>query len=254
MNRKRIALSWVIIASLSLSISRPSFGEMNHGARDTAEMEMHHLHILLNHGIAMVTEGSNLVMLAGMQMTPALDRPTLQHGQMMIVSGRKLIQRSLEGPEMASLSEGGHAASSLMRYSRDLGEAMLAYMKLLEKLDADRMSSRQTMTLERMNMILNHALEMASEGANLIMLARMDMAGEVDRFSLEHGERMISHARGLFREVMDGEAMKRMRDLGVTPESSPMMKLTRNLAEAISKIIELLARMPPPPSMATPAR
>jgi len=147
MNRKLVALSWVIIASLSLSISHPSFGEMNHGARDTAEMEMHHLHILLNHGITMVTEGSNLV-----------------------------------------------------------------------------------------------------------MLARMGMAGEVDRFSLEHGERMISHARNLYREAMDGEAMKRLRDLGVTPESSPMMKLTRDLAEAISKIIELLARMPAPSSMATPAR
>lgn len=254
MKGKRNASFWVIVASISLLMPHPSFGEVKRGEKYAAEMEMHHLHILLNQGISMAAEGSSLVMLAGMQTTPALDRPTLRHGQMMIVNGRELIHRSLSGPEMASLSEGGHAGSPLMKYSRELGETMLAYMKLLEKLDIDRMSSHRTITLQRMNIILNHALGMASEGANLIMIARMGMAGEVDRVSLEHGEWMIAHARELCRETIDGEAMKRLRDLGVTPESSSMMALTRDLADAVSKIIGLLARMPSPPSMAMPAR
>jgi len=254
MKRRLVALCVGILVSLSLVMSPPCLGEVRHGDADAAEMEMHHLHILLNHGIAMVTEGSNLVMLAGMGAAPALDRPTLRHGQMMIANGRELIRRSIEGPEMASLSKSGHAASPLVRYSRELGEAMLAYLKHLEKLDVDRMSSRQTMTLQRMIVILNHVLEMASEGASMIMLARMGMAGEVDRFSLGHGEKIISHARQLYRETMDGEVMKNLREFGVTRETGPMITLTRDLAEDVSKLIELLARMPPPASMAPPSR
>lgn len=254
MKRRLVALYGGILVSLSLVMSPPCLGEVRHGNADAAEMEMHHLHILLNHGIAMVTEGSNLVMLAGMGAAPALDRPTLRHGQMMIANGRELIRRSIEGPEMASFSKGGHAASPLVRYSRELGEAMLTYLKHLEKLDVDRMSSRRTMTLQRMIVILNHVLEMASEGASMIMLARMGMAGEVDRFSLEHGERIISHARQLYRETMDSEAMKNLREFDVTRETAPMITLTRDLAEDVSKLIELLARMPPPASMAPPSR
>lgn len=254
MNGKLVALAWVVIASLSLPVSRPSFGEVDQKARDAAEMEMHHLHILLNQGISMAAEGSNLIMLAGMQTIPALDRPTLQHGQMMIANGKELIHRSLGGPEMASLSTGGRVTPALVKFSRELGEAMLAYLKHLERLDIDRMSSRRMRTLQRMNIVLNHSLGMASEGANLVMLAGMGMAGEVDRFSQDHGERMIAHARGLHREVLDGEAMNGLRDLGVTPESSPMMVLTLNLAGDVSKIIEMLARMPAPPSMAAHAR
>ena len=254
MNGKRIASILLLTASLFLAASSPAFGERGHGPEHAAEMEMHHLHILLNQGISMMTEGANLVMLAGMQTTPALDRPTLRHGQMMIANGRDLVRRSLHGPEMKSLSEGPHAASPLLRYSRDLGEAMTAYMKRLEELDLDRMSSGETRTLQRVNIILNHALGMASEGANLVMVARMGMAGTVDRFSLEQGERMIAHARDLHRETMEGEAMRRLRDLGVTPETSSMMKLTQDLADDVSRIIELLARMPPAPSVAAPAR
>lgn len=250
MDGKRIARSLLMIATLSLAAAGPSFGERGHAPGGAAEMEMHHLHMLLNQGISMMTEGTNLVMLAGMQTTPALDRPTIRHGQTMIADGREIVRRALHGPEMRALSEGGAASSPLLRYSLELGEAMAAYMKRLEQLDLDRMSSHRT--LQRINIILNHALAMASEGANMVMVARMEMAGAVDRFSLEQGERMIAHARHLHRETVEGEAMERLRGLGMTSESSSMMKLTLDLAEAVSRVIELLARMPPPSSPASP--
>lgn len=254
MKRRLVAPCWAVLASVSLAAAPPGLAAVMHGPAGGAEMELHHLHIVLNHGISMAAEGSNLVLLAGMQATPSLDRPTLRHGQLMIANGRDLIRRSLDGPEMAALAEGGSAASPLLRYTRELGEAMLAYLKHLQRLDLRSMSSRPTMTLQRVNVIVNHALQMASEGANLAMLARMGMAGEVDRFSLEHGERMISHARQLHRETMDGEAMKNQREFGVTAETAPMMELTLELAADVSRIIELLARMPAAESTAAPSR
>ena len=246
MQPRRSAAGRALIAAAILFLNSPAYGEMRHGPGSAAEMEMHHLHILLNQGISMVAEGSDLVMLAGMQATPDLDRPTLRHGQMMIASGRDLIGRALDGPEMTALASGGHAPASLVRYSRELGEAIRRYMKLLERLDIDRMSSRRNLPLQRMNIVLNHALKMASDGANLVMVARMGMAGDVDRLTLEQGERMISQARGLCREVTNGESMKRLREMEGTAAPSGMIALTGELAGSVSEIIELLARMPAP--------
>ena len=246
MTARAFAAACALLATVSVSWVSPALGEMRHRPGNDAEMEMHHLHILLNQGISMVAEGSNLVMLAGMQTTPDLDRPILHHGQRMIADGRDLVRRSLDGPEMAAVTAGGHAPAPLLRYSRELGEAIQRYMKRLERLDIDRMSSRRNLTLQRTNIALNHSLKMASDGANLAMIARMGMAGDVDRLALEQGERMISHARGLYREVMNGEAMKRLREMQGEAEPSGMIALTRELAESVSEIIERLARMPPP--------
>lgn len=208
-------------------------------------MQTHHFHIMMNHGIAMVAEGSNLVMLAGMKMTPDLDRPTFAHGQVMIANGKKVILRSLSGPEMMDMMKGEDATSPLMKYTHALGEAMLVVIDNLEKMDMKHMSSSESMTMHHMHITLNHALKMSAEGSNLVMLGQMGMAGKVDEFSIEHGKMMISNARALYTETMEGKAMKFMHGLGVTPENSPMMKLTYDLAESILKVIDLLGRMKP---------
>ncbi|MGO9612546.1 MAG: hypothetical protein ACLPX5_05890, partial [Dissulfurispiraceae bacterium] len=38
-----------------------------------SEMGMHHMHMLMGHGITMVVEGSNMAMLAQMKMAPGVD-------------------------------------------------------------------------------------------------------------------------------------------------------------------------------------
>lgn len=215
-----------------------------HGGK-MPDMQTHHFHIMMNHGIAMVAEGSNLVMLAGMKMTTDLDRPTFAHGQVMIANGKKVILRSLSGPEMTDMMKGEDATSPLMNYTHALGEAMLVVIDNLEKMDVKHMSSSQSMTMHHMHITLNHVLQMAVEGSNLVMLGQMGMAGKVDEFSIEHGKMMMSNARSLYTETMEGKAMKFMHGLGVTPENSPMMKLTYNLAESILKVIDLLGQMKP---------
>lgn len=209
-------------------------------------MAMHHIHIMMNHGIAMLTEGSNLVMLAGMKMTPPLDTPTLKHGQMMIASGKEVIQRSLSGPEMTEMMQGDHGKDPLMDYTHRLGEATLKVAHILSKMDLEHMSSPDTMTMHHMHITLNHALQMAAEGSSLIMIGQMGMAKGVDRFSIEHGREMISNARSLVRETMDGRVMKELHAGGVTRTKSMRMQTTHELAEAILKVIDLLEKMSPP--------
>jgi hypothetical protein len=234
----------LIIAAFIYPGGIASAGE-GHGSGDTSSMKMHHFHIMMNHGITMVAEGSNLVMLAGMKMTAPIDKPTLKHGQMMLAQGKMVIRRSLSGPEMEAMMKGKHADSPLMQYTHEIGEAMLNVIQILEKMDVGHMSDPNMMTMHHMHISLNHALHMASEGSNLVMLGQMGMAGDVDSFSVDHGKEMIENARGLYSEIMEGKPMQDIHGKGKSPEKSPMMKLTHELAESILKVIDLLDRMKP---------
>jgi hypothetical protein len=215
------------------------------GKESTVEMKLHHLHIMMNHGLSMATEGSNLVMIAGMNKTPALDPAALHHGQEMIGNGRAVIRRSLEGPEMESIMKGKLGESPGMRYTHDRGKAMLAVLKILEKMDMAHMQSPETVNIHHMHILLNHALQMAAQGSNLIMIAQMDMVEDVDSFSLEHGKKMTARAHDLFNETMKAKVMMDLHRKGYTPGKAPLMKMTHELAEAEWRVMELLSRMAP---------
>jgi hypothetical protein len=209
-----------------------------------AAMQMHHLHIMMNHGLAMVTGGSNLVMLAGMKMAPGIDATTLQHGHSMMGNGKGVIRRSLSGPEMMSMMTAEHKAAPLMKYTHNLAETMLEYAEMLEAMGMEGAMKADMMQMHHMHIMINHALEMAAEGSNMKMLGKMGMAGPVDDFSIEHGKMMMNNARNLMAEVMEGKAMKEMHVKGVTPEKGGMMRSTHKLAEKATEIMDLLEKMP----------
>ncbi len=51
------------------------------------------------------------------------------------------------------------------------------------------------MTMHHQHAMLNHALSMALEGANMIMLGQMGMAPGVDEVSVKHGEMMMKDGK-----------------------------------------------------------
>jgi hypothetical protein len=206
-------------------------------------MKMHHLHMLMNHGVGMATEGATLVMIAGMKMSPGLDASTLRHGRGMIEMGQATIERAMSGPEMMSMMKGAHADSPAMGATHKLGEAMLKAADILAKMDMGDSKSQSMMDMHHMHILLVHALQMAAEGGNMVMLGRMGMAGDVDDYSVKHGAAMLESAQAAVAEVMDGEAMKKMHGAG-TSMDDPMMKTTHRLAEVTLKIISLLSDMP----------
>jgi hypothetical protein len=130
-----------------------------------------------------------------------------------------------------------------MRSTHELGEAMLKAVDILSKMDMGDSKSQSMMDMHHMHILLVHALQMAAEGGNMVMLGRMGMAGDVDDYSVKHGAAMLESARAAVAEVMDGEAMKKMHGAG-TSMDDPMMKTTHRLAEVTLKIISLLSDMP----------
>jgi len=231
------ALSFVIFGSASAEEMK----HMHHGK--SADMDMHHMHIMMSHGLEMVTEGSNLVMLADMKMAPSLDQLTLDHGRHMIANGKELIEHTMSGHEMKSMHKAGHGDDPLMKYTHELGHAMMEYVNMVEGMGMEGEMSGDMMTMHHMHILINHAVDMAAEGSNMAMLGEMGMAKGVDKDTVEHGKMMISDADKLLREVMDSKAMEEMHQKGVTMDNA-MMAYTHKLDAAAKKIVDLLANMP----------
>ena len=233
-----------LVVSLFIGLSGlVSAEEMKHGHGTSASMEMHHMHMLMTHGLAMVAEGSDMVMLAEMKMAPSVDPMTLEHGRHMIKSGKEVIEHALSGPEMKSLHKAGHGDAPLMKYTHELGEAMMKVADMLDKMSMGGEMSADMMTMHHMHIMINHAIEMASEGSNMVMLGQMGMAKNVDKYSIEHGKMMMKDARSLLTDVLGGKAMTEMHEKGVKMDNA-MMAETHKIGEAAMKVIDLLEKMP----------
>jgi len=242
-NKMAFFVCLAFVVTLVVGISGFAYGEEMKHEHGGASMGMHHFHMLMNHGLSMVAEGSDMAMIAEMKMAPGVDEKSLQHGQHMIKEGKDLITRALNGPEMTAMMK-KHAKDPLMDYTHQLGEAMLKVADILEKMSMEDMSSPDTMAMHHMHMMINHALEMAADGANLIMLGQMGMAGDVDKLSIEHGKAMLNDAKSMVNDMMGSKEMMDMHAKGMTPEKSPMMGMSHKQAEAAMKVIDLLSKMP----------
>jgi hypothetical protein len=191
----------------------------------------------------MVAEGSDMVMLAEMKMAPSVDPTTLEHGRHMIKSGKEVIEHALSGPEMKSLHKAGHGDAPLMKYTHELGEAMMKVADMLDKMSMGGEMPADMMTMHHMHIMINHAIEMAAEGSNMVMLGQMGMAKNVDKYSIEHGKMMMKDARSLLTDVLGGKAMTEMHEKGVKMDNA-MMAETHKIGEAAMKVIDLLEKMP----------
>jgi hypothetical protein len=242
--KKRLlgAVIALVFALFSLIFSNAYAEEKKHSHGNDASMAMHHLHMLMNHGLEMVAEGSNMVMLAEMKMASSVDPMTLEHGRHMIKSGKEVIEHALKGPEMQAMHKAGHGDAPLMKYTHELGEAMMTVANMLDKMSMEGPMSEDMMTMHHMHIMMNHALEMAAEGSNMVMLGQMGMAKDVDKYSVEHGKMMLSDASSMLKEVMEGKAMQEMHQKGVKGDNA-MMAETHKIGDAAKKVIDLLGKM-----------
>jgi hypothetical protein len=239
MKSKKGILGVVMAVASMLTIGLFGTAYAKHGGE--AAMDMHHMHMLMNHGLEMVAEGSNLVMLAEMKMTAAMDPMTLEHGKNMIKDGKEVIEHILKGPEMQAMHKGGHGDDPMMKYTHELGNAELAVVDLLENMSMEGPMTDDMMTMHHMHIMINHALEMAAQGSNMVMLGQMGMSN-VDKYSIEHGKMMLADASSLLKEVMEGKAMMDMHAKGVTGGNA-MMADTHKIGDAAKKVIDLLDKM-----------
>ncbi len=205
-----------------------------------AAMDMHHLHGLMSHGLEMALEGASLQMLGQMNMAGAVDKTAVDHGTAMMSEGRGLINSAIAGPAMAAM----HAANAndpAMTYTHDLAKAMTAVLDHLQQMPAPDAKNAKDMSMHHMHIALVHAAMMASQGASLKMAASMKMSEAVDTEASTHASAMFQHARGLYSETINGDAMKAAHAADAAGDG---MTMTHNLGESVNALIESLAKMP----------
>lgn len=228
----------MLIVSVSIGISSHVHAKetkhLHAGEAFMASMEMHHMNMLMSHGLMMIAKGSNMAMLVEIKTASGSDEKMRQHSQHLIKEGKILVTRILNGPEMTVMMQ-EYAKAPLMDYTHQLGESILNVANILENLSMSDLSSPDLMA---MHITINHALEMAADGANLIMLGQMGMAGDVDKLSIEHGKAALADSKSMVTEMME------MHAKGMTPAKSPVMGMSPKQAEAATRVIDLLLKMP----------
>ncbi len=220
MTKRPIILKFaVIVVALSFLFSGPLAAgmTMKHGAGHG--MSMHHQHTMLNHALGMALEGSNLVMLGQMGMAEGVDNVSVDHGKMMLKNGRSLYNEIMTGKTMTGMHSGGTSPTDnpMMEFTHKLASAQLKVFEMLKGM-ASAAQGSHGMSMHHQHTMLNHALKMALEGSNLIMLGQMGMAAGVDAISVDHGKTMVKHARSLYNDVMTGKTMTDMHGKGTSPE------------------------------------
>ncbi|QDQ41404.1 hypothetical protein kam1_147 [Methylacidiphilum kamchatkense Kam1] len=98
-----------------------------------------------------------------------------------------------------------------------------------------------TMKFHHMHEMINHAVEMAAEGSNLIMLGEMGMSPGIDELSIDHGRHHIREARSLINSVLESKTMKELHSQGLGESSE--MTYTHKLADKAKEYIDLVAQM-----------
>jgi hypothetical protein len=113
---------------------------------------------------------------------------------------------------------------------------------LLENMSMGGPMTGDMMAMHHMHIMINHALEMAAQGSNMVMLGQMGMSKDVDKYTIEHGKMMLADARAMLTEVMTGKAMTGMHEKGVTGGNA-MMAETHKIGDAAKKVLDLLDKM-----------
>ena len=150
----------------------------------------------------------------------------------------------LSGEHMTKMHKEGYGNAPLMSYTHELGKAILQVASDLEGMNTEDINTPDGMKMHHMHIALNHALEMAAEGSNLVMMGQMGMSKEMDRHTVDHGRQMVADGEKLWKDIMSSSAMSQMHMAGMTPQGSASMGATHNLAEKEKKVLDLLVKMP----------
>ncbi len=232
-NGAKLLTAFMSLALILAAGPAQASGQEKHGMANAAYMEMLHLHSLMDHGLEMVAEGSNIVMFSEQDIAPSLDEMTMEHGRKMILEGKAVIEKTLK---MAAAQKKVYRNRLFIRYIGDLGNAEIAFANMSVKLGKIGMAGPADTKARHIRVMIDHTLVMAAQGADLVITGHMGMPTE-DAYSVEHGKMMLFDSRTMLSMVKGKEAVD-LRD------KSSAMEQTLAACNAARRIIDLLGMMP----------
>lgn len=205
--------------------------------------DFHAIHMMLNNGLNMILDGSSLIMMSEMDIDTTFAKDPQVHGNLMISTGKKLIDRALKGPVMVDMHVKKIGLGPMMEATHELGELMLKTAYTQEAMQPVPEHSDAAKNLHIMHLEANHALMMACQGSNMYMTGQGDRRNDLTRYSLEQGREMMLTARTILHDLL---ASPRFNDLGkskLPPEDRKLLTFTKEHLLNSINIANLLVRM-----------
>ena len=230
-----------VVAGTLFSFSGQSLADMSSPGSETT-VKIQRVNRLIGRAMGMVTEGASLVLIANMKLAPPTDSITADQGMKMIENGKDLVQMALAGEGMPAMEKKEMEDDPMMKVAESLGESILKYINIVENMEMSG-TIESKIKLHQTHLMINHALTMAAEGANLVMLGNLQLAEILDKYTVEQGRMMLKDARGTLAGVSDSKAMKDMKQADKGSMDDTIMTRTNELIETALKIIDALERM-----------
>jgi len=237
---KRSLLIAVMVCALFWSSGQALADKQTQSAEVVTNIEQ--INRLIGQAMTMVTQGANLVLTSSIGLTPPTDPFTAQQGMKMIQNGKDLVNMALSGEGMSDMQKKDMEANPMMTETRKLGESVLRYIDLVENMKLTG-TVESKIKLHQVQATINHAVNMAADGANLAMLGNLKLAAPLDKFSVERGHMMIKDARATLESVSGSETMKVMNKSAMESTDKPMMTVTNELIQTALKIIDSLDKL-----------
>ena len=233
--------SLTLIFMLSMSIVLSSLGIVR--AETDKNKTFHTIHELINHGLNMVMDGSTLIMMNELGLDPTMAETSVEHGQAMIDEGKALIDKAIRGPVMVDMHVKEMGKSKMMEETHHLGELILKAVYSQNIMHPQSEDSVISKKLFIMNVEANHALMMASQGSNMVMIGQDSTDNDLSRFSIKHGQTMMLRARAILQDLLFSPLMKDLEKMDLTPEDQKVFQYTKDRLVTSVDIANILVRM-----------
>ena len=231
----------VVMVGLLLSFNGQALADMNSTNAET-NANIQRVNTLIGRAMGMVTEGASLVLVASTKLAPPTDPFTLQQGMQMIQNGKDLVQMALAGEGMSPMAKKEVEDDPMMKAAHGLADSILKYIEIVENMEMSG-SIQRKIELHQLHLMINHALDMATEGANLVMLGNLMLTGQLDKYSIERGRTMLKDARAALNDASESETMKNMKQAAQGSLEEAMMTRTSELSQTALKIIDALEKL-----------
>ena len=237
MRIKSLSIAFMLALSLILSFSASLKAETD------KNKAFHRIHVMLNHGLNMVMDGSTLIMTKGMVPESAEEVHTVEHGNAMIAEGKAFIDRALHGPVMVDMHVKKEMMGKMMDSTHRLGELILkaVFDQKVTVFSPD--VSEVSQKLHIINLDASHALMMASQGSNMVMTGQDDASNDLSRYSIEHGKEMMLRARTILIELLHSTLMKDLEKKQLTPDDEKNFTYTKERLITSVDIASILVEM-----------
>ena len=201
------------------------------------------IHMIMNYGLTMILDGSSLIMMAEMDIDTAVEKDPLVHGNKMIDEGKALLNRALTGPVMVKKHMEGQDKTKKMTLTHQLGELMLKQAYSRDIMQPTGSKSDTVIKLHVMHLEEAHALIMAAQGANMVISGKGGTNNDLNRFSIEQGRRMMTDAKTILNNLLNGNTLKELEKEVLPPEEEKILKATKEQLINSIDIANLLIQM-----------